>query len=337
MQSITHIKLEAMSAHSKQLLLLVLSFLIGRLALANGLDTTITIHIGGIEQVFEVKSNGNGQKPLLLYLHGAGPNAYSLIDNADKLTSNLQEHFTVVLWDQRGFGKTYALHQSPQPATIQVMVDDTKAVVDYILQTYQQQKLYIAGHSMGSVLGMYIAQQYPERVHALIEMCPPVHSIESQKVGMAMLKKHYKKTKNKQAIQELSAIKLPARDFESLYTRFIWQSDFDGNPIPDSIKTAIRPMLEAWMDTPAAQISKEVFEINFFKQFPILGCPVYFFVGRKDLMTNGTITEKYYKKIKAPSKALFWFEESGHALPDNEPDRMQEIIINSVLRQTLKQ
>ncbi|MEP6946378.1 MAG: alpha/beta hydrolase, partial [Acidobacteriota bacterium] len=63
-----------------------------------GIDSTRSINIGGIKQVVQIKGR-DVTKPILLYLHGAGGNKYSLIANADKLTSNLQEHFVVVLWD----------------------------------------------------------------------------------------------------------------------------------------------------------------------------------------------------------------------------------------------
>jgi pimeloyl-ACP methyl ester carboxylesterase len=312
----------------------VLLLLMGQMAFGRGIDTTMTLRIGGIGQVLQVKGQGGREAPILLYLHGAGPNAYSLIANADKLTSKLQEHFTVVLWDQRDYGQTFMRNKSPEPATVQLMVNDTKAIVDYLLQTFQQQKLYIAGHSMGSIMGMYIAQQYPERLYALIEMCPGVHGIESQRLGVLTLKKHFKKMNNERAVQELSKIKLPARDFESLFTRFVWQSAYDGNPINDTLRETLKPMLSDWMKTPAAQLSNEVFEMDFFKLFPAVRCPIYFFVGRKDLMTNANITEKYYKKLKAPRKQLFWFEQSGHALPDTEADKMQGVIIGTILPET---
>ena len=96
----------------------VLLFLFGRVAFAEGnpagIDTTITTNIGGIQQVLKIKGK-NSAKPLLLYLHGAGGSGFSVIANADKLTSQLQEHFVVVLWDQREYGKTFLLNKSPSP------------------------------------------------------------------------------------------------------------------------------------------------------------------------------------------------------------------------------
>jgi pimeloyl-ACP methyl ester carboxylesterase len=71
--------------------------------------------------------------------------------------------------------------------------------------------------------------------------------------------------------------------------------------------------------------------INFFTTVPQINCPVYFFVGRKDYQTHFKITEDYYKMLKAPAKALYWFENSAHNLTTSEPDRLQEIIIREIL------
>ncbi len=74
-------------------------------------------------------------------------------------------------------------------------------------------------------------------------------------------------------------------------------------------------------------IFNEASKDNLIESAPALGCPVYFFVGRKDVQTNAGITEKYYNMLDAPKKELHWFERSGHSLPTTEPDLLQEIII----------
>lgn len=318
----------------KKAILYTVLFLIGQVTLGQstpiGIDTTVITNIGGISQVIKLKCK-DISKPILLYLHGAGGNNFSLIANADKLTSKLQEHFVVALWDQRDYGKTFEINKSPKPLTVKLIVDDTKETIDYLLKKFDRKKLYLAGHSMGSVEGIYIADKYPKLLYALIEMSPAVNGIESQKIGLSMLKTHFKKIDNQRAIKELATIKLPARDFESLFIKYVWQAEYDGEHVSDTVREQIKPMMKQWMESSAASLSNEVFEMNFFKQFPSLKCPVYFFFGRKDFTTNATLSEKYYKKLKAPKKQLFWFEKSAHGIPDTEPELMQNIIIDKVL------
>ncbi|WP_310395445.1 alpha/beta hydrolase [Hymenobacter sp.] len=293
-------------------------------------DTTVVATIGGMRQVLTVKGHDRAN-PLLLYVHGAAGSAYSLSAAGEKLTSQLQEYFVVVLWDQRGYGQTAALNASPQPSSLPLLAEDTQEVVAYCLKAFGQPKLYLAGHSLGSVLGSYVAQRHPELLYALIEMSPPVDGIASQKMGLALLQDHFKQLGNQRAVAELATVKLPARDFESLFTKYVWQTAYDGQPLSDTARAALKPALREWMGTPAAALSNEVFELNFFRQFPAFKCPVYFFVGRKDIVTNARLTEAYFHRVHAPRKQLFWFEQSAHGLPETEPGLMQNIIIHKIL------
>ena len=318
----------------KKVIVSLLLFLSGHLVFGRGkpagIDTTEIINVDGIKQVIRIKGR-DITRPVLLYLHGAGNNTYSLIAEADKLTSKLQEHFVVVLWDQREYGKTFQLNKSPEALTVRLLVNDTKQVIDHLLKEFDRKKIYLAGHSMGCVMGISIAKEYPELLSAIVLMSPPVDGIASQRIGLNMLKAHFKKMHNERAVKELAMVKLPAREFESLFIKYVWQSAYDGQPLSDSLREQLKPVMKQWMDSPPASLSNEVFEMNFFKQFPELQCPVYFFVGRKDYLTNATVTEKYQRKLKAPRKQLFWFEKSGHDIPGTEPERMQDIIITKVL------
>jgi pimeloyl-ACP methyl ester carboxylesterase len=210
-------------------------------------------------------------------------------------------------------------------------------VVDHFLTTFGRKKLYIAGHSRGCAMGIFIAHQYPELLHALIEISPPVNGLESQELGLSMLKEHFSKINNEKAVKELSTIQPGARDFESLFTRYVWQNEYDGVHLSDPAIGQIKPLMKQWMESPAGALSNEIFGLNFFKQFPVLKCPVYFLVGRKDVLTNAAVSEKYYKAVKAPKKQLFWFEQSAHGVPDTEPELMQDIMITKILPETIDQ
>lgn len=299
---------------------------------ASGIDATEIVTIGGIKQVIRIIGEDK-TNPVLLYLHGSGGSGSTIISKADQLTSKLQAHFVVVLWDQREYGETLQLNKSSQTLSVQLLVDDTHELIEYVLQKMGQRSLYLVGHSMGSLLGIHIAQKYPALLNAFVAMSPPVDGMESQRVALETLKAHFKKINHPRAIQELAGIRIPATDFESLFTQYRWQAEYDGEYVTDEMEKQARPVLMQWMETWGA-VYREVYAMNFFTMFPALKCPVYLFTGRKDLQTNASITENYYKKLKAPKKKLFWFEKSAHALPDTEPERMQDILIHEVLTDT---
>jgi pimeloyl-ACP methyl ester carboxylesterase len=41
--------------------------------------------------------------------------------------------------------------------------------------------------------------------------------------------------------------------------------------------------------------------------------PVYLLLGRFDYMAPSELAERYLNELKAPRKAPYWFEQSGHA------------------------
>jgi pimeloyl-ACP methyl ester carboxylesterase len=64
----------------------------------------VYVRIGGIEQWIQFNEN-RPDNPTLLYLHG-GPGGTSVPVSA--AWKPWEEHFTVVHWDQRGAGRTFA-------------------------------------------------------------------------------------------------------------------------------------------------------------------------------------------------------------------------------------
>lgn len=75
---------------------------------------------------------------------------------------------------------------------------------------------------------------------------------------------------------------------------------------------------------------------NLFIDLPAISCPVYFFLGGKDLQTNFSIAEDYFKILKAPKKDIFLFEDAGHSVLTEEAKRVQKIIIEEILTETGK-
>ena len=69
------------------------------------LDSLEKIEIGGIEQWIYMTSN-DISKPVLLFLHG-GP-GYTMLPILHEYNRELEDHFLVVNWDQRGAGLSYS-------------------------------------------------------------------------------------------------------------------------------------------------------------------------------------------------------------------------------------
>ncbi len=293
------------------------------------INTTEFTTIGGIKQCINIKS-ADTTKPVLLYLHG-GPGE-SVMTIADTFTTKLQQEFVVVQWDQRGSGKTAEVNASGASFSLTTMKTDTYEVTQYLLKRFKQKKLYLVGHSFGTILGFYMADKYPQLLNAYIAISPNINVMESEQLNLQKIKSKAEETHNEQAIKELSTLKMPYENWEQMFYSRKWMWIFDGKlSKPEDIEE-LRVFEKEW-SSKWQTIYNEIEQQNFFKTLPSINCPVYFFVGRTDFQTNFAVTEKYYNVVKAPKKKLYWFEKSGHNVPFSEPDLVQEIIIKQILQE----
>ncbi len=130
---------------------------------------------GGINKSMYVDINGSKQwisiygqdrdNPVLLYLHGGPGQATSLYDYA--FTRKWSDVYTVVTWDQRGCGKSYDKSQ-PYTITSSIMMEDGKAITEFLRDYLQVDKITLLGHSWGSYFGANLALTYPDYYDAFI-------------------------------------------------------------------------------------------------------------------------------------------------------------------------
>ena len=291
---------------------------------ARPIDTTAIFNIGGIKQYVRIKAKDRS-KPLLLFLHG-GPGS-SLMQKIDKVSGKLQQHFVVVHWDQRETGETLRLNKTTQPLTLQLFYNDTHDLVDSLLRTFNQPRLYLIGYSWGSGLGFHIADKYPELLYAYIPVSPVIDQRRSDSISLAMLKKEM----GSNARKELSIVKIPFENAEQLYYHRKWLFKHEGQKF---VSLSLRKsFVESWAATWFNVWSRST-DVNLFQSLPAIKCPVYFFAGEHDYNTNADVTAEYFNKVTAPKKDLYLFKNAAHGLPETHYDGFQDIIIKTILPQT---
>ena len=82
---------------------------------------------------------------MLLWLHGGPGGAERPLFRY--FNSELENHFVVVYWDQRGAGRSFDPKADPHRLTIAQHVADLDAVVDHLRQSLSQDKIILMGHS----------------------------------------------------------------------------------------------------------------------------------------------------------------------------------------------
>lgn len=279
------------------------------------------VNIGGISQWISITAS-DPTNPVLLFLHGGPGN--SVMGYSDKFTSELRKHFVVVIWDQRESGKTAELNPSNKPLTVDLLESDAIEMTNYLRTRFSQDKIYLMGHSWGGFLALKIAADHPELLKACLAVSPMVDQLESERLSLQWMLDKATQDNNQEALKDLRSVHIPFENGEQLYFHRSWLLKMAGRKSPS--KTFVETWATKWLN-----VLNEGSAINFFKTAPQINCPVYFFVGRKDLQTHFKVTEDYYTALKAPHKNFYWFENSGHNLTTSDPSRLQEIIIKEIL------
>ena len=118
---------------------------VSKRTLKDGINTSMYVDINGSKQWISIYGQDK-DNPVLLYLHGGPGTSTSLYDYA--FTRKWADVYTVVTWDQRGCGKSYD-KSHPETITADIMMQDGKAMTEFLRDYLQVEKITILGHSSG--------------------------------------------------------------------------------------------------------------------------------------------------------------------------------------------
>ena len=307
-----------------------------------GINTLEKIELGGAKQWISIRGQSTDD-PILLFLHG-GPGSANLALLRTQCL-DLEKHFVVVNWDQRGAGKTYSPTLDKNSLTIEQIVNDTHELIVYLKNRFGVEKIYLMGFSWGTVPGLSIAAHYPEDIFAYISVGQMVNPRKAEELSLDYVRRIARETNNEQALTELEQIN-PTYLSDDWYRQLMierkWLLRFGGvyhtldtynheaallfkAPEYSLVDFAFWPLGSA---ISLKQLQPMVMEIDFDATITQVDVPVYFFVGKYDFNTPYELIEAYYNELDAPAgKKLIWFENSAHSIFWDEPERIAMEII----------
>lgn len=283
------------------------------------------VNIGGVDQWILMRGH-SVNAPVVLFLHG-GPGS-SQISVAPKLLAELEEHFVVVNWDQRGSGKSWSKDIDPDSMTVEQFVLDTLELTQWLKEKFGQEKIYLVGHSWGSYIGALAAQQSPESFHAYIGVGQMVSYEESEALSYQYTLSTARREGNEKAIAQLEAIGAPpySNGIDDVIVQRKWLGHFGGlqrevDMTWEWVKALFTrreyTMFDAYRYGQGAEFSgQQLFdsltEIDLCTQVPELEIPVWLVSGKYDYITAASLAQRYYEKLEAPAKEHVIFEKSAH-------------------------
>lgn len=299
---------------------------------AAGIDSLEPVRIGGIDQWIHIRGE-NTNNPVLLFIHG-GPGV-AFIALAGTIQRPWEKHFTVVQWDQRGAGKTYARNDRElqrRTMTVSRMQQDALEVVNFLRTRFKRDKIIVVGHSWGTVLGLWLAHEHPDVIAAYVGVAQMVNAKQAQTTAyedaLAMARTQHLVD----AIRDLESLRPypPAGvDLRKGSIAQTWQARLLGPPAERPQFIDVRRLLSTLLSAPEyslrdvygftrAQIFSletmipEVSNIDLAALGTSFRVPILFFHGRHDPYCRPALIQKYADAITAPTRELVWFENAGH-------------------------
>jgi pimeloyl-ACP methyl ester carboxylesterase len=318
-----------------------------RIVTPNGVQETFTARIGGIDQWINVRGLDRAN-PVLLFVHG-GP-ASPAMPVSWAFQRPWEEYFTVVQWDQRGAGKTHVANDPEKVApTIRIerFVEDAIEVIALLRERYGKRKVFVVGHSWGTIVGLQAALQKPEWVHAYVGIGQVISVRENERVSYEFALKSAREKGNVTAVRELESLAPYPGDKpltrELIVTERKWAQHYGGlsayrsdstyyfkapwlSPLYD--ETDVRAINQGSLLT-LDRILGEWAAVDFrpVTQVPF---PVVMFMGRHDYTTPSDPTAQWLAQVEAPAKLGVWFEHSSHLVPFEEPGKVLLALVQQV-------
>ena len=321
--------------------------------LAGSISEKIRVNINGVDQGMFIKSK-DINNPVLLFVHGGpGMPEYWL---TQRYPTRLEDHFTVVWWEQRGAGLSYNPDISPETMTTEQFVADTLEVTNYLRNRFDKEKIYLMGHSWGSYIGIQAAAGAPELFHAYIGIGQISYQIESEQLAYEYALEYYRQSGDTNMVEKLEAapptttVPLPA-GYDALRDAYMHGAGIGTTRDMNSVITDIflpswqfreytlREKVNLWRGkiisrSPRFGLWDKVQVTDLTRQVTELEIPVYFLHGKYDYTCAYPLAKEYFAKIKAPVKGFYTFDQSAHSPMFEEPEKVNQILLEDVLAGT---
>lgn len=321
--------------------------------LPNSIASLEKITLGGEDQWLIIRGE-DVNKPVLLFLSG-GPGA-SEAARVLRFNQELEKHFVVVIWEQRGCGKSYPSLNPKSALTVDQYTSDVIELSEMLRVRFDKKKIYLVGHSWGTIFGTRAVQQRPDLFHAYVGTAQMVDVLETDQIIYETILEHSRSTGDTEFVKTLEAQgqppytdKSPIKPYSTLFGREYAVYEFpnikseeyrrDG----DILMLMLKQPEYGWLDrlyyllglmNTFNAVYPQLQDMDFRVDATRLDLPVYLILGRHDMNNPYQIPEEYFNILQAPSKQLYFFEESGHGMIWEEADKFHDIMINTVLPET---
>jgi pimeloyl-ACP methyl ester carboxylesterase len=303
--------------------------------------------IGNIDQYVIIRG-ANKNNPVILFLHGGpGSPEFAFFRAANR---SIEKYFTVVHWEQRGAGKSFSADIPAASMNVEQFLSDTLELTEMVRKKFNTDKIYLLGHSWGSLLGALAVKKRPDFYRAFIGVGQAVNLTESERIAWEWVLDEARKSGNAEAVKELEKIGPAPYGVNEFYKKGIelkWVIHFGGGMVHNTDGLYLK-LLNMIVHTPEytvadkinffrgnqwsiAQMWDKILKVNLFESAKEFSVPVFILQGEYDYQVSTPLVKKYFAVLKAPSKKYYSFMNSAHGTIYEEPELFHKIMVEDVL------
>ncbi|MGD0037509.1 MAG: alpha/beta hydrolase [Bacteroidota bacterium] len=313
-----------------------------RIVSKDGIEYEGYVNINGFKQWICVRGE-NKANPIILFIHG-GPGSPESGMGCKKYQGIIEKSFVMVHWEQRGAGKSYDPQIENDPFETDTFVNDAISLSEFLRKEYKKEKIFLIGHSWGSIIGIEAISKRPDLYYSYIGTGQFVNAIEQESLSRLFVMDYLKKHGKLQEYHQLENIGDPPYKniYEdlSLERKYLIQSGGWTGPNYSMSSLVVDVLFcpyysfadyyrayKGAMYSLRKSLTKEYWNIALDKSRTTFQIPVFFISGENDYNTPIPLVEKYYNTIVAPKKGFIKMNNCAHLVNFENPTEFNNDVI----------
>jgi pimeloyl-ACP methyl ester carboxylesterase len=289
------------------------------------------LSLGGAEQYVEM-TGASDTNPVLLFLHG-GP-GWPQTPMLRYLNADLTTAFSVVAWDQRGAGLSFVRDSAPPNVTLEQIVADGHELTQLLKTRFPSSRIYLAGFSWGSIVGVHLAERYPEDYAAYIGISQVINIPRGMRLTQAWIAERARAAGDTATLTLLARLRagdsqLCQGDMSCFIKQYDLLAKYGGAVFNPASDVAVGNAMKAYPDYAAydwnrgfafssRRLEHDVFNTDL-SRVTHLGVPVILMLGRHDWNIPPSLSTDWLDRLDAPARRVVWFDSSGHGPLEEQP------------------
>ncbi|HEY9368037.1 alpha/beta hydrolase [Streptomyces sp.] len=313
-----------------------------RITTPNGVDESGFVRIGGIDQWISVRGDDRSN-PVVLEIHGgAGASNHVFLPR----TRAWERHFTVVRWDMRGAGATFAHGGADGQGefTLDRLERDAVEVTEHVRARLGVEKVLLVANSFGTVLGLRLARNHPELYAAYVGTDQNIQAGGRERAAYDALLSRLERAGKRKQLAEVSAmgpdrtawsaaqwaafskIALITDPLSAATMRTVVMGSLWFSPLHDlrGLRDYSRAM------TFSESLAPEAARVDEWAEGTAFRIPFFVFQGDSDVLTPDSAARRFLADVTAPVKDFGLIEDAGHFAAFRRPERFLELMLTKV-------